>query len=363
MGHTYQSVQWNAQKKKIDLVLWGGILIFLVLFTGLGALWYPNITAETLIVRALASAAFVLLHVILSIGPLARLDVRFLPLLYNRRHLGVSMFLLAAAHGFLGIVQFHAMGNMNPILSIFVNDATMGSDVLIPFQPLGFIALSILFVMAATSHDFWLAQLSAPVWKALHMMVYAAYVLLVGHVAFGAIQDQSSVVPFVLLLIGAFVVLGLHLVSAFKGLSLDANLVAGHNTASELKESYVDVCAESDIPKNRAVIRTLAGERVAIFNNGGEICAVSNVCQHQNGPLGEGRIIDGYITCPWHGYQYCPRSGRSPEPFTEWIPVFNTRIENGRVMVSTQPKRSSNEAATQPKRGGGEAAKNQTRIE
>jgi len=36
-----------------------------------------------------------LLHIILSIGPLCRLDSRFLPLLYNRRHLGVTMFLLS----------------------------------------------------------------------------------------------------------------------------------------------------------------------------------------------------------------------------------------------------------------------------
>jgi nitrite reductase/ring-hydroxylating ferredoxin subunit len=30
----------------------------------------------------------------------------------------------------------------------------------------------------------------------------------------------------------------------------------------------------------------------------------------QNGPLGEGRIVDGCITCPWHGYQYRPDTGR-----------------------------------------------------
>lgn len=332
MGHTYQAVQWNPQKKKYDLVLWTGIGIYLALFVSLGAVWYPNITAETLLIRALATAAFILLHVILSIGPLARLDSRFLPFLYNRRHMGVSMFLLAAAHGVFSILQFHMLGRMNPIVSIFVNDAAPAGSGLIPFQPLGFFALLILFVMAATSHDFWLAQLSARLWKTLHMMVYLAYVLLVGHVAFGAVQDQSSPVPFILLAAGAAWVLGIHLVSGLREWRNDAESAADGN--------FVDACATSDIPESRAVIRTISGERVAIFNNGGDFCAVSNVCQHQNGPLGEGRIIDGFVTCPWHGYQYCPKTGRSPEPFTEWIPVFETRVENGRVLVSTEPRRN-----------------------
>jgi nitrite reductase/ring-hydroxylating ferredoxin subunit len=81
----------------------------------------------------------------------------------------------------------------------------------------------------------------------------------------------------------------------------------------------------------------VAGERVAIFKYDGRVSAVSNVCRHQNGPLGEGRILDGCITCPWHGYQYLPDSGASPPPFTEKVPTFNIKIENGRVLVSTRP--------------------------
>jgi nitrite reductase/ring-hydroxylating ferredoxin subunit len=61
---------------------------------------------------------------------------------------------------------------------------------------------------------------------------------------------------------------------------------------------------------------------VAIFKYDGKISAISNVCQHQNGPLGEGKIIDGLVTCPWHGFQYCPHDGASPEPFKEKVPLI-----------------------------------------
>ena len=57
----------------------------------------------------------------------------------------------------------------------------------------------------------------------------------------------------------------------------------------------------------------------------------------QGGPVGEGRILDGCITCPWHGFQYDPKSGSSPPPFTEKVPTFKTRVENGRVHVDAGP--------------------------
>jgi len=102
-------------------------------------------------------------------------------------------------------------------------------------------------------------------------------------------------------------------------------------------EDFVDACAVADIPENRARIVCLSGERVAIFKYDGKVSAVSNVCQHQNGPLGEGKILDGCITCPWHGYQYLPQTGASPPPFVEKVPTFNVRVKNGRVLVQPKP--------------------------
>jgi nitrite reductase/ring-hydroxylating ferredoxin subunit len=106
----------------------------------------------------------------------------------------------------------------------------------------------------------------------------------------------------------------------------------------------VDVCAVDAIPEKRARIVCLSGERVAIFKYNDKVSAVSNVCQHQNGPLGEGKIVDGCITCPWHGYQYLPETGASPPPFVEKVPTFNVRIENGRVLVHPRPNPAGHRA-------------------
>jgi nitrite reductase/ring-hydroxylating ferredoxin subunit/DMSO/TMAO reductase YedYZ heme-binding membrane subunit len=335
MSVEYVSVQWNRQKRIYDSVLLGGVAVYLVLFGVVTKALFPLVTDEIMLVRAFGTAAFLLLHIILCIGPLCRLNPKFLPLLYNRRHAGVTMFVLGLVHAVLVIATYHAGSDTNPILSIFVSSPINGSAGGVPFQPFGFFALIILFLMAATSHDFWLANLSAPVWKSLHMLVYVAYALLILHVTFGALQGEGSPVYVGAVAIGLITVVGLHFTSAKREVPLDREK---QNTEHEIQDDgFVDACAVGDIPENRARIFCLSGERVAIFKYEGKISAVSNVCQHQNGPLGEGKIVYGCITCPWHGYQYQPDTGASPPPFVEKVPTFNVRVKKGRVFVNPKP--------------------------
>jgi DMSO/TMAO reductase YedYZ heme-binding membrane subunit len=115
LSHRYQAVLWNRQKRIYDGFIVAGIVVYLALFIGLAGTVRPQATIETLIIRASGTLGLLLLHVILSIGPLCRLDTRFLPLLYNRRHLGVTMFLCALVHGLFSILQFHGLGNVNPL--------------------------------------------------------------------------------------------------------------------------------------------------------------------------------------------------------------------------------------------------------
>jgi sulfoxide reductase heme-binding subunit YedZ len=102
-------------------------------------------------------------------------------------------------------------------------------------------------------------------------------------------------------------------------------------------DGFLYACAVTEIPEKCATVVSLHGERVAIFKYDGKVSAISNVCRHQNGPLGEGKIIDGCVTCPWHGYQYLPEDGASPPPFTEKVSTFQTRIVDGRVWIDPRP--------------------------
>ncbi|HMS42607.1 MAG TPA: ferric reductase-like transmembrane domain-containing protein [Pyrinomonadaceae bacterium] len=335
MSEKYVAISWNRQKKIYDIILISGVAGYLLLFIGLGASFQPNATIETLLIRGFGTCAILLLHIVLIIGPLCRLSPKFLPLLYNRRHLGVTTFFIGAVHGGLSIFQFHALGVINPFVSVLTSNTRFSSIADFPFQVLGLIALVILFLMAVTSHDFWLKNLTAPVWKTLHILVYVAYALLIAHVLLGVLQAETAPILSISLGFGMFLVVGLHLIAAFKETNLDKEISSN--------DDFVEACSVSEIPEKRACIRTISGERGAIFQYDGKISAVSNVCQHQNGPLGEGKIgDDGCITCPWHGFQYKPENGASPPPFTEKVPTFNVKIADGKVFVH----KKSNKAGT-----------------
>ncbi|MEO0477969.1 MAG: Rieske 2Fe-2S domain-containing protein [Planctomycetota bacterium] len=331
MSESYRAVGWNRFKKRVDLLLAGFVATFLAAFVGISKSIHPDITDEIALMRATAVAGFVLLHLILAIGPLTRLDRRFLPLLYNRRHFGVTMFVLAFLHGLLATMTYHFGSDRNVFVSIFTTE-TGDSVVDFPFQPFGFLALLILFVMAVTSHDFWLRNLTAPVWKAIHMLVYLAYALLCVHVTFGYLQAEQGSAGFFAMGFGIVSLGFLHVTAGFKEAPLD------RERSPAGKDGLAFVCKVDEIPEDRARIACVSGERIAVFKYGGKLSAVSNVCQHQNGPLGEGKIVDGCITCPWHGYQYRPEDGASPPPFTEKVPTFQVVLRGEDVFVDPTPR-------------------------
>ena len=329
MSVNYAGILWNRQKKIYDAILITFVLVYLGAYIGLSSAFIPEITAETLIIRATATLALLLLHIILLIGPLSRLNSRFLPLLYNRRHLGVTMFLVSLVHGVFSILQFHSLGDKVALVSLFVSNGSYQTTTQFPFQVLGFFALIIFFLMAATSHDFWLKNLSPRVWKSLHMLVYVAYALIIMHVMLGVVQLESSPFLYGFLVFGMILIIGVHILSSVKsGRGLDLKSAPG----------FYYACNVADIADDCAKIVTLNGENIAIFKYDGKLSAINNVCKHQNGPLGEGKVIDGCVTCPWHGYQYEPHNGTSPPPFTEKVSTYELKLDGEKVMVNPDPK-------------------------
>ena len=330
MSVSYRPVLWNRQKRIYDAVIILFVILYLGVFISVTKFINEDVTEETLLIRSTGSLAILMLHVILMIGPLARLNKSFLPLLYNRRHFGVIMFFIAATHGVFSIIQFHALGNINPILSLFLSNTHYNSLSKFPFEVFGFFALIILFLMAATSHDFWLHNLGPRVWKSLHMMVYVAYAFLILHIILGVIQYETSPVLTMLLGAGMITIITLHIITGKRERETDGSELEGVH-------HFQKVCSLDKIPNNRAKVVNFGSERIAIFRYDNKISALSNVCKHQNGPLGEGKIVDGCVTCPWHGYQYLPNNGCSPPPFQERVATYDVKIVDGEVWVNPIP--------------------------
>jgi methionine sulfoxide reductase heme-binding subunit len=333
MSHAYRPINWTPFKRRFDVWMLAGMAAYLLAFVLGSTLGLPageSFTPVQMLIRATGTLAFLQLSFLLCIGPLARLTPRFKPFLYNRRHLGVATFLVALVHGVLVTLWYHGFGELNPLWSLLVSNPRYDSLAGFPFEVLGLLALVLLFLLAATSHDFWNANLGPGLWKSIHFLVYPAYALLVAHVALGALQSESHPLLRLALVAAVTPVVGLQLWAAWFASRADVQTAAGPD--------WLRVGPALDIPDNRArVVEPQGAERIAVFRYDGVVAAVSNVCRHQGGPLGEGRVIDGCITCPWHGYQYRPEDGCSPPPFTERITTFRTRVVQGVVWVHPEP--------------------------
>lgn len=339
MSRKYHAVAWTRSKKKYDMVVAAFILVYAATFAWATLARQPNMTAETLVMRASGSLAFVLMSAILLAGPLARISPRFLPVVRNRRHLGVATFFVALAHGCTALFQFHFQGELNPLASLLQDGGATGGfppTAEPPFQLLGAAVLVVLFLMAATSHDFWLANLGPGAWKALHMLVYPAYAVLLGHVAFGPLRQEATGVAWAATAATAAAVFGTHLLTAWakRGPSRRRR---GDDSLLEIDgDAYFRSIRAANLADDGHVVQ-LEERRAALFRHGSRAVCVSNACSHQMGPLGEGKIVDGYVTCPWHGFQFDPATGRAPPPYEDCVETYDTAVRDGWVWVRTTP--------------------------
>jgi nitrite reductase/ring-hydroxylating ferredoxin subunit len=187
--------------------------------------------------------------------------------------------------------------------------------------------------MAATSHDFWQKVLGGRVWKSLHMLVYAGYALVVAHVAFGALQFETS--PWLAGTVAASVALvgALHVTAAWR--STRADRAPADSIVEVDGARWISAGPAAALVPGRARRLVLpTGENLALVRDGDAISALHGVCAHQGGPLAEGRVRNGCLTCPWHGWEYRPADGQSPPPFTEKLPTHRVRLDaRGQLLV------------------------------
>ena len=79
----------------------------------------------------------------------------------------------------------------------------------------------------------------------------------------------------------------------------------------------------------------VAGRAVALFLIDGEVHAMADSCPHEGGSLGMGVVLDGDVTCPWHGWHFEVATGRNTDGLASCIAVYRARISaSGAVEVA-----------------------------
>ena len=90
----------------------------------------------------------------------------------------------------------------------------------------------------------------------------------------------------------------------------------------------------NELEEGRVKTVTIGTTSLCLTHYDGRYSALDNRCPHQGGPLGEGSIENGLLRCPWHGWDYCPLTGKPPgEEFDDGVETFETDVRDDGVYV------------------------------
>lgn len=359
-----------------------GIAVLLVVALIASRLRFTIVDDATLLLRVCSNSAFVFFSGTLLIGPWAHFTKIFRRWYKYRRHLGVTTFLLALTHASF-------------VLNIYF-DYSLRNAYAAGFVFFGSTALYILFLLAVTSWDivqkkvsrvhwniihtvaflvyvgyvwffsrvtldatgkmylligifllYWI--LVAPWglprkilrrvngWKQLHVLVYAAYASVITHVWTGVAREQPAWIQMLFIVLVALVV-GSHLIGWV--IMLRQWWQRRHAQPVPTIEHDGMVYHYLDDAHNfvEGVGKKfdVANTPIAAFLFQGNFFAMSASCPHQGGPIEHGTIEDGYVVCPWHGYQWGIKDGSGPSGFGDRIPYYPVLLRDGKVYASVK---------------------------
>jgi nitrite reductase/ring-hydroxylating ferredoxin subunit/multimeric flavodoxin WrbA len=100
-------------------------------------------------------------------------------------------------------------------------------------------------------------------------------------------------------------------------------------------DSWLDIGSAAELARTSLQSGMAGTIPIAISFRDGQFGVVSNACNHVGGPLGDGRLDDDYITCPWHGWKFHRSTGVGEPGFEQdRVPAFPVKVEGGRVLVN-----------------------------
>jgi nitrite reductase/ring-hydroxylating ferredoxin subunit len=96
---------------------------------------------------------------------------------------------------------------------------------------------------------------------------------------------------------------------------------------------FVKLAALEELPPGAAKEVEFEGRVYALFNVDGQISAIDGICPHQGGPLADGPLEGTCVVCPWHGWEFDVRTGKTPLGPKIKQTVYEVKVEGQDVLV------------------------------
>ncbi|HEY8142513.1 MAG TPA: Rieske 2Fe-2S domain-containing protein, partial [Kofleriaceae bacterium] len=100
------------------------------------------------------------------------------------------------------------------------------------------------------------------------------------------------------------------------------------------ESNWIDVGAADVLERTSVQEITLGKTRIALTHHDGSFGAISGICNHAAGPLGQGNLQGDYIVCPWHYWKFHRQTGEGEPGFEDdKVPAYAVKVEAGRVLI------------------------------
>jgi 3-phenylpropionate/trans-cinnamate dioxygenase ferredoxin subunit len=100
------------------------------------------------------------------------------------------------------------------------------------------------------------------------------------------------------------------------------------------KCEFISIGPASDLPNGERLFVEIDGRPIVVFNLGEQLYAIGDVCSHDDGPLGDGKLEDGKVICPRHGARFDLHTGKALSlPAVVDIPAYPVRIVRGEIEI------------------------------
>jgi len=100
---------------------------------------------------------------------------------------------------------------------------------------------------------------------------------------------------------------------------------------------FYEVSALDELPAGERLYLELDDRPIIIFNVNGELFAIDDECTHDNGPLGEGELVNYQIICPRHGARFDIRTGQAVAlPAVRDVRCYPVRVKDGMIEIGVK---------------------------
>jgi nitrite reductase (NADH) small subunit len=88
------------------------------------------------------------------------------------------------------------------------------------------------------------------------------------------------------------------------------------------------------VGESRCVI--LNDAKIGLFRLPDGLFAIDNVCPHRGAPLNNGFVTDGYVTCPWHQWQFQLKDGICQNIPGAKVASYPVEVRDGAIWVNLE---------------------------